>query len=96
MRIAPVLPARVTQHLENALDLEAEIHELTRRAGRELAAAVQDLLATGLSRPEVSAATGLPVYRVRQLADADVDENTPLTARAMNVLREQGALRAEH
>ena len=95
VRVAPILPARAAQHLENARDLKDEIHELTRRAERELAAGVQQLLADDLSRSEVSVVTGLPVYRVRQLADAVVDDSTPLTERAMNILREHGALRPE-
>jgi hypothetical protein len=95
VRVAPVLPARAAEHLENASSVADKISDLEQRLEQELAAAVQELQASDLSQREISVATGLPVYRVRYLLEVVVDDSAPLTTHALNVLRAQGALRPE-
>lgn len=91
--ITTTLPPRAEGHLAAARDLDEQLRDLAARVDDELAQGVQLLRDDGLTQREISVALGLPVRRVRQLLEHDVEKDVPLTARAMEVLYSTGALR---
>lgn len=91
--ITTELPARAEGHLASARELDEQMRDLAARVEDELASGVQLLRADGLTQREISVALGLPVGRVRQLIEHEVEDEVPLTADMMEHLYSTGALR---